>query len=268
MLASTSLHWQHTLWLWLWAQARPQASVLSSHLLAGSCLSHQIYLHASLLLSLHLSTYVTAPVFALCLSLVICICESFAPHLRILVMSSVNFLLWSGHSNLKVVGFTSLSLVCTLTAVLVIRYTADAFINHFAHFKPFLYISVMALQAYIQLVLSILQYVNVVKGSFPNPFTWWCKHGIRGSKNDSISFQRSLIILITRYNRDCRKTWKLQFFLLSLRLCQVKGWWKEPAYAIQRVLMGVMVYINKNIKIRLKICKVVTQEKKPKSPLL
>lgn len=47
--------------------ARPRASVLSSHLLAGFCMSHQSYLHASVFLSLYLSTYVTVPVLgALC----------------------------------------------------------------------------------------------------------------------------------------------------------------------------------------------------------
>lgn len=39
-----------------------------------------------------------------------------------------------------------------------------------------------------------------------------------------------------------------------------------PACAIQRVLIGVMVYVNKSIKIRLKISRVVIQESSQNHP--
>lgn len=83
--------------------------------LVSDCHSGSVYMH---LLSLYLS--VTAPV-----SCAPCRCPScglyqWIPHSTSedCFMSSVCFLVWSGHSNLKVVGFSILTLVCPLSAVL------------------------------------------------------------------------------------------------------------------------------------------------------
>lgn len=154
MLPSTSLHWQHTLWLWrLWARVRPRASVLSTHFLAGFWLSGQIYLHASAFLSLYLSKYVFCAL-CWCLSCDLYLWITLTSHIRILVMSSASFLVSSGHSNLKVIGFKTLSALSVLICWYLL--TTTFFIN-----------------------ATVCEHCTRL---ISKSFTWWCKHEMNNGK--------------------------------------------------------------------------------------